>query len=73
MLSKQRSTKTLLGTQTDILLEGRKRGRMFGRNRNDKIVYIDDAHDNCAVRVGETITVNVTEASPWSLVGQPTN
>ncbi len=63
--------KTLLGTETDILLEGRKRGRLFGRNRNDKIVYIDDAHDNCAVRVGETITVNVTEASPWSLVGQP--
>ena len=61
----------LVGTQTDILLEGRKRGRMFGRNRNDKIVYIDDAHENCAVRVGETITVNVTEASPWSLVGQP--
>lgn len=61
----------LVGTQTDILLEGRKRGRMFGRNRNDKIVYIDDAHENCAVRAGETITVNVTEASPWSLVGQP--
>ena len=64
----------LVGTSTDILLEGRKRGRMFGRNRNDKIVYVDDgAHFDCAVRTGETITVEVTEATPWSLVGQPTN
>ena len=62
---------TLVGTSTDILLEGRKRGRMFGRNRHDKIVYIDNAHEDCAIRTGETISVEVTEASPWSLVGQP--
>ena len=62
---------SLLGSETDILLEGRKRGRMFGRNRNDKIVYVDEAHDNCATRIGETIAVEVTKASPWSLVGQP--
>lgn len=62
----------LLGSFTDILVEGRKRGRAFGRNRNDKIVYIDDdAFADCAVRVGETISVEVTEATPWSLVGSP--
>ncbi|MXX92302.1 MAG: tRNA (N6-isopentenyl adenosine(37)-C2)-methylthiotransferase MiaB [Chloroflexi bacterium] len=62
----------LVGSFSDILLEGRKRGRMFGRNRNDKIVYIDgDDHSDCNVRVGETITVEITESTAFSLVGQP--
>ena len=62
----------LVGTSTDILIEGRKRGRMFGRNRNDKIVYIDNSdQSNPAVQVGDTISVEVTEATAWSLVGQP--
>ncbi len=65
--------KGLVGTRTDILLEGRKRGRMFGRNRNDKIVYINP--EPCAsaanIQVGETINVEVTQATAWSLVGQP--
>ena len=64
----------LVGSFSDILLEGRKRGRMFGRNRNDKIVYIDsDDHSDCNVRVGETIKVKITEATAFSLVGQPLN
>ena len=62
----------LVGSFSDILLEGRKRGRMFGRNRNDKIVYIDDYdHSDCNVRVGETITVEITESTAFSLAGQP--
>jgi len=62
----------LVGNRTDILLEGRKRGRMFGRNRNDKIVYIaEEASVPLSRRIGETINVEVTEATPWSLVGQP--
>ena len=64
----------LVGSFSDILLEGRKRGRMFGRNRNDKIVYIDgDDHSGCNVRVGETIKVEITESTAFSLVGQPLN
>ena len=64
----------LVGSFSDILLEGRKRGRMFGRNRNDKIVYIDgDDHSDCNIRVGETITVEITESTAFSLVGQPLN
>jgi tRNA A37 methylthiotransferase MiaB len=62
----------MVGSFTDILVEGRKRGRTFGRNRNDKIIYLgSDAHSDCAVRVGETIKVEVTEATSWSLVGRP--
>ena len=64
----------LVGSFSDILLEGRKRGRMFGRNRNDKIVYIGgDDHSDCNVRVGETIKVEITESTAFSLVGQPLN
>jgi tRNA-2-methylthio-N6-dimethylallyladenosine synthase len=62
----------LVGSFTEILVEGRKRGRTFGRNRNDKLVYIDgDSDANCTVPVGETIAVEVTAATPWSLVGRP--
>ena len=64
----------LVGSFSDILLEGRKRGRMFGRNRDDKIVYIDgDDHSDCNNRVGETVKVEITEATAFSLVGQPLN
>ena len=64
----------LVGSFSDILLEGRKRGRTFGRNRNDKIVYIDgDDHSDCNNRVGETVKVEITEATAFSLVGQPLN
>ena len=64
----------LVGSFSDILLEGRKRGRTFGRNRNDKIVYIDgDDHSDCNNRVGETVKVEIIEATAFSLVGQPLN
>ena len=64
---------SLVGSFTNILVEGRKRGRTFGRNRKDKIVYLDDGYANNGVHVGDTIKVKVTEVSPWSLVGQPVN
>ena len=56
---------TLEGTTQEILVEGLKRGRWFGRNRNDKLVYFDEDFN----RSGEMVTVKIDRVGPWSLHG----
>ena len=56
---------TLEGTTQEILVEGLKRGRWFGRNRNDKLVYFDEDIN----RSGEMVTVKIERVGPWSLHG----
>ena len=55
----------LEGHTVTVLVEGRKRGKWHGRNRNDKLVYFDDAED----RTGQLINLRIGETSPWSLQG----
>ena len=55
----------LEGQTVEVLVEDRKRGRWFGRNRNDKLVYFDDDRD---LR-GQLVDVKVERAGPWSLQG----
>ena len=55
----------LEGQTVEVLVEDRKRGRWFGRNRNDKLVYFDDERD---LR-GQLVDVKVESAGPWSLQG----
>jgi tRNA-2-methylthio-N6-dimethylallyladenosine synthase len=55
----------LEGQTVEVLVEDRKRGRWFGRNRNDKLVYFDDDRD---LR-GQLVDVKVESAGPWSLQG----
>ncbi len=55
----------LEGQTVEVLVEGVKRGKAHGRNRNDKLVYVEDAED----RVGEVVNVEVHDTSPWSLRG----
>ena len=55
----------LLGRTSEVLVEGVQGGKAFGRNRNDKLVHIEGAED----RVGETVSVKIEKASPWSLQG----
>ena len=54
-----------MGSKTQVLLEGTKRGRIHGRNRNDKLVYVDAPED----LVGEIVDVAIEETGPWSLQG----
>ena len=58
----------LLGYRFDVLVEGRKRGKWFGRNRNDKLVFINDADTNTDLK-GEILGVDVDKTGPWSLQG----
>ena len=42
------------------------------RNRNDKIVYIEDEVDNKSL-VGTVKNVKITKTGPWSLTGSLSN
>ena len=55
----------LLGTTQETLVEGRRRGRLFGRNRNDKLVFFDSTED----LTGDMVSVRIERTSPWSLQG----
>ena len=52
------------GRTVEVLVEGRKQGKWWGRSRGDKLVFFPgDASP------GELRTVEVTDTGPWSLRG----
>ncbi len=55
----------LVDTTQRVLVEGRRRGRWFGRNRNDKLVFFDYPDDTS----GELVDVRIERATAWSLRG----
>jgi tRNA-2-methylthio-N6-dimethylallyladenosine synthase len=64
-----RNNASLIGMNFDVLVEGRKRGRLHGRNRGDKLIYIDvpNGLGVPAPQAGEIVRVEITDSSPWSL------
>ena len=58
----------LLGRRFDVLVEGRKRGKWFGRNRNDKLVFINNGQPDADL-AGQMVSVRIEKTAPWSLQG----
>lgn len=58
----------LMGRDFDVLVEGRKRGKWFGRNRNDKLVFINDELADAEL-AGTMVNVKIEKTAPWSLQG----
>ena len=56
----------LLGRTVEVLVEGRKKGRWWGRTRTDKLVFFEDEAD----RFGRLVDVEITHTGPWSLQGE---
>ena len=56
----------LLGQELEVLVEGTKGGKWFGRTRSNKLVFFEDADD----WLGQLAMVDIQKTSPWSLVGQ---
>jgi tRNA-2-methylthio-N6-dimethylallyladenosine synthase len=50
----------------EVLVEGEKGGRWFGRTRSDKLVFFNDSR-NCR---GKLIKLKVEKTSPWALQGR---
>jgi len=57
----------LLGRTVEVLVEGKKKGRWWGRTRTDKLVFFEDERD----RLGQLVPVHITWTGPWSLIGEP--
>jgi len=59
----------LVGQTVEVLVEGRKKGRWWGRTRSDRLVFFADAEGAARDRLGQLAQVRITWAGPWSLVG----
>ena len=55
----------LRGAELEVLVEGRKGSRWFGRTRSNKLVFFEDAGD----WLGRLVKVRIERTSPWSLKG----
>ena len=67
-----RNNASLVGNTYQLLVEGRKRGRLQGRNRGDKLIYLnnpitDESGMSPYPQPGQTVLVEITSSSPWSL------
>lgn len=56
----------LLGQVVEVLVEGKKKERWWGRTRTDKLVFFEDERD----WHGQLASVRITWAGPWSLIGE---
>ncbi len=56
----------LLGRMVEVLVEGQKRGRWWGRTRTGKLVFFEDEQD----WRGQMAQVCITWTGPWSLIGE---
>lgn len=59
----------LQGKTVEVLVEGRKKGKWFGRSRSDKLVFFEDG----IASFGQLVKVRVEKASPWALQGKIDN
>jgi len=59
----------LQGREVEVLVEGRKKGKWFGRTRTNKLVFFEDAGD----WLGQLARIQIKKTSPWSLKGEVKN
>jgi tRNA-2-methylthio-N6-dimethylallyladenosine synthase len=59
----------LQGKEMEVLVEGRKGGKWFGRTRSNKLVFFEDASD----WLGQLAGIKIEKTSPWSLKGKVKN
>ena len=56
----------LLGKTVEVLVEGKHKGRWFGRSRTNRLVFFDDPSREWNAKL---VDVEITLASAWSLQG----
>ncbi len=55
----------LLGQTVAVLVEGRRKGKWYGRTRTDKLVFFTGRDDYA----GQLVDIKIDKTSPWSLQG----
>jgi tRNA-2-methylthio-N6-dimethylallyladenosine synthase len=53
----------------EVLVEGEKKGKFYGRTRSDKLVFFKSEADY----TGKLVNTRIIQTSPWSLQGEPVN
>jgi tRNA-2-methylthio-N6-dimethylallyladenosine synthase len=56
-----------LGQMVEVLVEGRRKGRWFGRTPTNKLVFFEDGGRDWR---GALVGVRVTWTGPWSMIGE---
>ena len=56
----------LLDQTVEVLVEGKKQGKWWGRTRGGKLVFFPDHGD----RYGQLVKITIERTSPWSLQGR---
>ncbi len=56
----------LLATSQEILVEGEKGGKWYGRTYSDKLAFFSHPDDF----TGKLVTVQINSSSPWALQGE---
>jgi tRNA-2-methylthio-N6-dimethylallyladenosine synthase len=56
----------LMGRTVEILVEGKNKGKWYGRTRTDKLVFFSSGGDY----LGQLVKTKVEKTSPWSLQGK---
>jgi len=56
----------LLGKTVEVLVEGKKEGKWWGRTRSGKLVFFSDRSDF----LGQPVKTRIEKTSPWSLQGE---
>jgi tRNA-2-methylthio-N6-dimethylallyladenosine synthase len=59
----------LCGEVLEVLVEGKKRGKWYGRSRSDKLVFFEENGDY----LGQMVDVVINNTSPWALQGKIKN
>ena len=58
----------LLGTEQEVLVERRHKGKWQGRTRTNKLVFLPIEDDDL---IGKMVNVRIDRTGPWSLQGTP--
>ena len=56
----------LIGTEVEVLIEGKKGGKWYGRTRSNKLVFFESG-SNC---LGRLMDVTINKVSPWAIQGE---
>jgi tRNA-2-methylthio-N6-dimethylallyladenosine synthase len=56
----------LQGRELEVLVEGKKQGKWFGRTRSNKLVFFEDAGN----WLGQLARIQIEKTSPWSFRGE---
>jgi tRNA-2-methylthio-N6-dimethylallyladenosine synthase len=56
----------LFGQSVEILVEGRNKGKWYGRTRTDKLVFFNSASN----LTRQTVIIKIEKTGPWSLQGK---